>query len=268
VNAATCGVYANGSSTSAVTGAIDESGGANITTSGIWAVGGVDTSGGATITYTDGGTKHTGVSPTADPYGGISLASIESSTGTTVQCSGTGSPISPSNGATLNPGVFCGGISVSGGAAITLNSGVYYIAGGGFSASGGATITATSGVTIVLVDYNGSPATFNMSGGAKISINAMSSGPTAGIAVYGDPANTGAVNFSGGSTSTINGALYFPSSDVSISGGASSGSGAVCTELIAYDINFSGGMTFGTTNCGKGVKTVGGSTTVSVVMVE
>ena len=46
--------------------------------------------------------------------------------------------------ATLDPGVYCGGIAVSGGANVTFNPGTYIINGGGFVISGGSTVATPS----------------------------------------------------------------------------------------------------------------------------
>lgn len=58
---------------------------------------------------------------------------------------------------TLNPGLYVGGISVTGGAKVTLNPGIYYLQNGGLSVSGnkdgrftaqGVMIYETGGVSI------------------------------------------------------------------------------------------------------------------------
>ena len=42
---------------------------------------------------------------------------------------------------TINPGVYCNGISVHAGATLTLNPGIYYLDQGSLSVNGGATLT-------------------------------------------------------------------------------------------------------------------------------
>ena len=42
---------------------------------------------------------------------------------------------------TLKPGIYIGGIAISGKAKVTLGSGIYYLQGGGFSVSGNASVT-------------------------------------------------------------------------------------------------------------------------------
>ena len=63
----------------------------------------------------------------------------------------------------------------------------------------------------------------------------------------------------------MTGALYFPKQTVSYSNGTTTSS---CTQLLAYDITFVGGSVFNS-NCGTaGVKSIGGSTIVTVNLVE
>jgi len=103
--------------------------------------------------------------------------------------------------------------------------------------------------------------TIQFSGGSyTATFTAPSTGPTAGIAIWVDK-NAGVSNqsqFAGGSTITINGALYAPGSTVAYSGGSSNASS--CMELIADMIHFSGGASF-TQNCGGyGMLNAGGGT--------
>ena len=59
----------------------------------------------------------------------------------------------------------------------------------------------------------------------------------------------------GTGTQNVTGAVYFPKETVKYSGGASSG-GAQCTQLVADQINFTGGSTFNSNCTGTGVKDV------------
>jgi hypothetical protein len=86
------------------------------------------------------------------------------------------------------------GLTISNGATVTLNPGLYIIngvAGSGknvFSVSGG-TLNGTSGVTFYFV--NG--ASFNFSNGAILNLTAPTSGPDRGMLFYQDPGDTAAV---------------------------------------------------------------------------
>jgi hypothetical protein len=112
--------------------AILASGNAKVTAAQVLVGGGVSKSGNASVTKT--GTP----GATGDPLAGL--------TAPTYSGTGTSEILRGNSTATISPGVYSQ-ITVSGNAQLTMNAGVYIIAGGGFSVSGNATITG-SGVTI------------------------------------------------------------------------------------------------------------------------
>jgi Flp pilus assembly protein TadG len=249
VGAPNCAVAANSSSATAA----NFSGGATLTAANFNVVGNYTTSGGATVSAT----IKTGAPATADPYASLTVPSFSGCNQTNYTLSGGGT-------ATISQGVYCGGITVSGGSQLTMNSGTYMLVGtnpgsGGnsFYISGGSTVTG-SGVSIVIT-ATGSTApmdtrgTVNISGGTTVTLSAPTSGPMQGVAFYMDrnaprPLTTGCNNnqctdnFSGGSSMSITGSLYFPSQPVNYSGGSSS---SACEQLIACTVTFSGGASFG-----------------------
>ncbi|MGH6794893.1 MAG: hypothetical protein ACREDD_02685 [Methylocella sp.] len=246
ITATKCAVAANSSSGTAVI----LSGGSSLTASNLNVVGNYSVSGGATITAT----IKTGAPVTTDPYGcppnfpqGTCLAAPSFS-----GCNQTNYSLSGGATATINPGVYCGGINVSGGSKLTMNPGVYIMDQGSFIVSGGCTVNGSGGVSIVLTNSKapgGTWGTVNVSGGAPVTLTAPSSGPMQGVVIYMDRAapTSGADTISGGSTVTITGSLYFPSQLVNYSGGSSS---SACLQLIADNILFSGGSNFGV-SCGS-----------------
>ncbi|MDE2165946.1 MAG: pilus assembly protein [Alphaproteobacteria bacterium] len=161
---------------------------------------------------------------------------------------------------TLNPGVYCGGITTNGSSTVvTLNPGTYFLDAGDLKIAGSSTIKGTD-VTIILTT-NGWPnsiGTIQVSGGSGLQISAPATGSTAGIALWVDSrAPLDANNaISGGSGVEVTGAIYAPSQLVNYSGGSSSGSS--CTQLIADKIQFSGGSNFGNSCAGTGVSSIGG----------
>jgi hypothetical protein len=166
-------------------------------------------------------------------------------------------PPVPTNGA---PYVSCGGLSVNAGQTVTLQPGVYIINGGSLTVNGGGALQGV-GVTIILTSSTGANyATVSLNGGAVVSLTAPTSGPTAGLAFFGDRrAGQANNNFNGGSTQTIQGAMYFPSQTVTFTGGNSSSSG--CTQLLASDVKFAGNATLQIDCAGTGVKAIGGVAT-------
>jgi len=151
--------------------------------------------------------------------------------------------LSVSGGATqtLSPGVYCGGISLSGGSKITLNSGTYILLGGGLNISGGSTVTGT-GVTFYNT-YNSSHGygAISISGGCPVTLTAPTTGSLAGMLFFQDRglASGAASSFSGGASLNLTGALYFPTTSISYSGGV----GAAYTILVVKTLSFSGGVT-------------------------
>jgi Flp pilus assembly protein TadG len=152
----------------------------------------------------------TGAAPIADPLrnmappsanGMASYSAVSVTTGTT----------------TISPGIYTGGISVSGSGSLTLQPGVYIIQGGGFSAKDTASLTAL-GVTI----YNsGTPLTF---GPINITSQITSfsppiNGPTQGLMIFQDSANTQpAVVKQPQATGQMQGTFYLPSAQLTLDG--------------------------------------------------
>jgi hypothetical protein len=158
---------------------------------------------------------------------------------------------------TINPGVYCGGISLNAGANVTLNPGIYYLDQGSLSVNGGATLTGI-GVTLVFTSSSGhnyAGATIN--GGAHINLVAPTTGPTAGIVIFGDRNMTAGTTFklNGGSSEVFGGAIYVPRGNVTFSGGAASTNG--CLQLIADTITFVGNANFAINCVGSGTKAIG-----------
>jgi hypothetical protein len=196
-------------------------------------------------------TIKTGAPATADPYASLAVPSYSTCNQTNYTLSG--------GSATISPGVYCGGITVSGGAQLTMNSGVYILNGDpthpghspdSFTVSGGSTVTG-SGVSIVLTNNTGNSndwGAVTISGGTTVTLTPPTSGTMQGVAIYMDRNapllnNHDTANFSGGSSMSITGSLYFPTELVNYCGGSSTAS--ACLQLIARTVNYSGGSSFG-----------------------
>jgi hypothetical protein len=161
---------------------------------------------------------------------------------------------------TINPGVYCGGMKLNAGANVTLNPGIYYLDQGSLSVNGGASLSGT-GVTLVFTSSSGhNYASASINGGANINLTAPTSGPTAGIVLFGDRNMTAGTSFSlnGGSTEMFGGAIYLPRAAVSFSGGAASTNG--CLQLIAETVTFVGNANFAINCKGYGTKAIASST--------
>jgi hypothetical protein len=170
----------------------------------------------------------TGQTSTPDPLANVP---VPSSSNLTVQSSST---LFLTGTTTLNPGVYTGGLALSGSAAVTLNPGIYYINGGGINMTGTAGITG-SGVMI----YNTGGGSINLSGTGNVSLNPMTSGTYAGLTLFQDRSNTASATMSGGSNISNTGTFYVPSATLTLSG--TSGTAVMGAQFIANKVTFSGG---------------------------
>jgi Flp pilus assembly protein TadG len=216
-----CGIYDDSSDAQAMTT------GGSITAYSVNVVGGIS-GGTAGITTTKG--VHTGVSVAADPYASVSLPSFSGCDYTYYTAQST---------ITMNPGVYCGGITFTSGATVTLRPGVYFLDQGSTVVRGGASITG-SGVTVVFTSSIGSNwATMTINNNASINVSAPTSGSTAGLVFFGDRRMTTGTTFKlgGGNGQTFGGAIYLPKAAVTFTGN-STASG--CTQIVADTITFTG----------------------------
>ena len=237
-----CSLYSNSTSSSAVT----VGGSATLSALTVGVVGGI--SGAAKITTTQPAT--TGISPIADPYETVAMPSLTGCTQTN---------FSANDKVTINPGVYCNGMQLNAKADVTLNPGIYFLDRGSLSVNGSAAMHGT-GVTLVFTSSTGSNwATATINGGAVVNLTPPTTGPTAGIVMFGDrraPLGT-SFQFNGGSSQYLGGAVYLPRADVSYAGGASSSSS--CTQLIASTVSFKGNADFALNCSGYGTKSIGPS---------
>jgi len=218
-----CSLYDNSDSDAALT----VGGSAQITAYSVGVVG--DLTGASNIATTNG--IRTRIGAVSDPYAGDSFPPFGGCTANNLIVHGT---------VTLDPGVYCGGMTVNAGANLTLNPGIYYIDGGSLSVNGGATVTG-NGVTLVYTSKNRNGyATASINGGATINLTPPKFGPTAGIVMFGDrgmPAGA-AFKLNGGATQYLAGAVYLPKAAIDFAGGA--GTSMSCTQLIGDTVSFTG----------------------------
>jgi hypothetical protein len=147
------------------------------------------------------------------------------------------------NGATINPGTYCGGITVSGTTTLTLNPGTYILYGGGLNVSGGSNLIG-NGVTFYNTGTTNGNTAYKpivFSGGSATVLKAPSTGSLTGILFFQDRSitSTSQNTISGGSGAVFQGALYFSTTPLVYSGG--SGVNTAYTILVADRITISGG---------------------------
>lgn len=128
---------------------------------------------------------------------------------------------------------------------VNFDPGIYYIDGSSFSAGSQSVITGTD-VTIILTSSSASTnpssiATVNINGGATIDMTATTSGTYAGVLFYQDRRalnSAGSNSINGNANSTLQGALYIPSQQLSFSG--DSGMNTKCVQIVAFRITLIG----------------------------
>ena len=174
---------------------------------------------------------------TPDPFSSLTPPSLGGCTATNYKISGKGVTGS------ISAGTYCMGITVQGGASLTLGPGTYILDGGGLTVSGSTITDNGSGVTFFNTGTKSSFGTINVTGGSAATLSAPTSGTYNGILFYevDDASITGGANtkntISGGSTGAFTGAMYFPTTNLIFSGGASNPD---CTEIVADTITISG----------------------------
>ena len=227
-------------------------------------VGGIETKGNVSLAAD---VQKIGAPSIADPYATLPLPS-------TTPC-GWGnlnysSATSPGGTQTLTPGVYCGGLSISGKKTnVTLTPGLYVMVGGDFSVTSNATLTG-AGVTIVTIPAGGKSSTVYFHSGANVTLSAQTTGPYKGVAVYatgGTAAAPDSVTWNGGPSVSINGALYMPHTSLTTSGGLSSAGG--CIQIVAWQVHFGGNAALATANCANfGTTLIGADAGRRVVLTD
>lgn len=236
----------------------------NFTVDCVYSAGGIDGSANTTACASPGKTNQPTV---ADPYETAVTKPANSafddcdSAGDTSSSDGSNYKAPPSSDYDLDPGVYCDIDFGVNGVTLTLSAGTYYIDQGDFSVGSGGIIDGAAGVTIVFGDSTGSNDCGGLSVGGASYINMTApitedGEPYTGLVFYRSSDCDAAEDFSftGTTTSTILGAVYNPSGDISITGtGAVDGT---CLQLIADSVTFGGDSDIGSTCDDVDVQTI------------
>jgi hypothetical protein len=199
-------------------------------------------------------TPTTGDTPITDPYLSTPLPTFTVPNPTTNAGCQFGTKLKPvlqpftaTTNTTISPGVYCGGMILSG-ATVTMNPGIYFLYEGvaplGGLTMSNAKLNGTGGVTLVFTGTGSGAsanyATLSVQNGSTINLTAPTTGATAGLVMYQDrnvPLPPGG-NFTFDAASGLNatGAVYLPHGHVTFA--LVAGSTANCTLLIADTIQF------------------------------
>jgi hypothetical protein len=190
---------------------------------------GWSTSGGGTFT----GPILSGQVPTPDP-----LAFLPEPDPSTLTVQSTNTVKLQNQGSlSLQPGVYQGGINVTGGS-LTLAPGIYYMQGGGFSFSGTGNLTASGVMIVNAPTKNSNSDTISITGSGVINLSPMTTGIYQGISLWQSRLSNNTLTVSGGgSGSTLSGTFYAQHGLLKVSGGNGVGVGS---QYISYDLTITG----------------------------
>lgn len=210
--------------------AVDTSGNASINSAENCFVGKVSTSGNSSVSPPPDAV----CKPKLDPFAGYPKLTPGACNHTNF--SATGGTL------TLQPGVYCGGIKISGASTtVTFAPGLYIIKDGPLSSSGGGSLTG-NGVTFYLT---GTDAGLQISGTADWHLVASNSDPLPSFVFFLDPAGpsglaAAASMISGSGELYFEGVIYLPKQLLSITGNGTALGAAPFTSYIADTLKFSG----------------------------
>jgi hypothetical protein len=220
-----CGMITNSTSLSAAVA----TGASSVTASPIAAVGGIP----ASNNWGTGTVLQPFTVAQADPFANVSPTAPAGT------CAADPA-IQPHDVTSLTPGCYSG-LTIKGTA--NLSPGTYYIDGGSIDFNSGAVINCT-GCTFVLSNHSSDPSatigSIAMNGSATMNVTAPETGTYAGILFYQDRRATSGniVKINGDSSSTLQGALYFPKANLTFNGNA--GETTSCMQIVAKDVTFTG----------------------------
>ena len=196
----------------------------------------------------------TGAAVIADPFATVSAYTMPYSSYQTTftppsmpsACKASGLNLKK-NVFTLEPGRYCGGITVMANATVTFNPGVYYIDNGQLNFQSGAKITGND----VLFYRNGISSGFSIVGsgnGGYVRLKGRTSGPDdlKGFVLIAHPnAWRGLTsNVQGGTELNVEGLIYAPTQHIEITGGSVVNSTSNFFSIVAKSFQFQGNGQF------------------------
>lgn len=233
-----CGINVGGNFTYSASG--------NITTTQINAYGNFTDSGSGNITATGSVLYHGTYSRTGSgrvspsPVSGATAVTDPFSTvppPTVGSCDHTNYSYSGASSTSISPGVYCGGISISGSGGVTFGTGTYILLGGGFRYSGSGNISGPNVMFYNTGDATHTIAPVALTGSGNMNFSAPSSGTYQGMLFFQDRTKTyaGANQFTG-SGNVSSGTFYFPTTEIDYSGSGN----AVYQALVGSVVKFTG----------------------------
>jgi Flp pilus assembly protein TadG len=135
-----------------------------------------------------------------------------------------------SGAVTLQPGVYCGGLTIVSTAVATFSPGTYVIKDGPFTVNNNASVKGTN----VGFYFTGAAATVDFNGTSKIDLSGAETGDLAGLLFFGDRAQPSGTTHKVNAANVINltGTIYFPTGDLQIQHNSTMLGGSAYTAII------------------------------------
>ena len=140
----------------------------------------------------------------------------------------------------LQPGVYQGGIHVTGASVVVMTPGVYIMQGGGFQVDGAATVTALETMVYNTTSTTYASGPISITGLGKIVMTAPLSGTYQGINFFQNRSMTDTFTVSGLGLTTITGVVYAANGPVNLNGSAAVGLDILGGAYVASSMTVSG----------------------------
>jgi Flp pilus assembly protein TadG len=177
-----------------------------------------------------------------DPYADLEMPSVPACTGAPDKDydDNMNFTLPHHKSATINPGIFCGGLTLGNHSTLNLNPGVYIIKDGKIDIAADATINAV-GVTFYLVGTS----SVTITSGSHITITAPTTGTYKSMALIQDPSsNPGVWNYiSSGGDVNITGAWYTPTQNLTVWANGDMNTGSPYFPIVVNKFEMSGDAT-------------------------
>jgi hypothetical protein len=141
---------------------------------------------------------------------------------------------------TIYPGVYKGGISISGQASLFMMPGIYYMDGGGFSFTGQGNLNA-QGVMIVNAPQSNSD-NISINGSGSINLSPITTGIYMGISLWQVRSSTNTISITGNGNSIMSGTFYTAGGTLGVTGNGASN--VLGSQYISNLLTVNGGGTF------------------------
>lgn len=145
---------------------------------------------------------------------------------------------SSANTLTINPGVYIGGISLSGQANVVMQPGVYYMQGGGFTVNANSGGSLTGNGVMIYNDPQSTSDKISVQGGGTVNLTAPTSGPYQGILFWQNRNSTVEMNIAGNGSTSLTGLFYAAGANLKITGNGSQD--VLGSQYISYDLTLGG----------------------------